>query len=35
MKSNKLFFLSSAPCAVMILSVPASLQSFFDRGKDF
>jgi len=35
MKFNKLFFVSSALCAVMILLVPAPSQSFFNRGKDF
>jgi len=35
MKPNKRFFVSSAPCAALILSLLASSQSFFDRGKDF
>jgi len=35
MKSKSLVLVSSALCAVMLLSAPASSQGFFDRGKDF
>ncbi len=34
MKSKSLVLVSSALCAVMLLSAPASSQGFFDRGKD-
>ena len=35
MKSKSLVLVSSALCAVMLLSPPASSQGFFDRGKEF
>ena len=35
MKTKNILLISSALCAVMLLSAPASSQGLFDRGKDF